>query len=283
MQTQGRIFDFKRYAVHDGPGIRFSVFFKGCPMHCAWCHNPESRLLNPQVLFTASKCIGCGSCRGHKLVDMCPTKALEVCGHTYTEEEVLRRIERERIFFDHSGGGVTFTGGEPLMQHDFLLALLQSCGREGIHRAVDTCLFIDPAVVAQVIPHTDLFLIDLKIMDSAVHQLLTGVPNDLIHRNIMEVAKSGVPISIRIPFVGGVNDTPQEIMAMFAFISKLRTNGNLVDVHFLPYHNYGRNKQLRINPNAVLPEDPFYTPTAQTLLQVRELYETVGISIVEGG
>ncbi len=283
MQTTGCIFDIKRYAVHDGPGIRCSVYFKGCPLRCAWCHNPESQASTEQVLFTAGQCIGCGSCQNHTRPDLCPSKALEVCGATYTVAQVMDCILREQIFFDRSGGGVTFTGGEPLQQADMLVALLQQCGWQGIHRAVDTCLYVSAKTVDRVLGLTDLFLIDLKVMDSARHQFFTGVPNELIHSNIMKVALAGVPFAIRIPFVGGVNDTPQEIEAMLAFVCRLRNAGQLREVHILPYHNYGRHKLLRLNPQAVLPEDPFYTPTEETVRRMLDLYADSGIPAQQGG
>ena len=256
MERTGRFFDFKRYAVHDGPGIRFSIFFKGCPLRCAWCHNPESQTLEDQVLFTASKCIGCNTCQGHTLPHLCPSKALETCGMDVSVAEVMRQIDREAPFFDRSGGGVTFTGGEPLFQPQILHQLLTLCGQRGYHRAVDTCLQASAHWVDAILPLTDLFLIDCKAIDPALHQRYTGVDNALIRENTFRVARSGVPFCLRIPFIGGVNDSPQELEALHTHVLALRDLGPLTGVHLLPYHNYGLGKRLRLAAGAPQPQGP---------------------------
>ena len=280
---KGCIFDFKRYSVHDGPGIRFSVFFKGCPLHCAWCHNPESQSFEPQVLFIANKCIGCGSCESRQFPEKCPAKALEKCGSWYTVEQVMKRIRREIPFFERSGGGVTFSGGEPMAQPQILLELLKECRASGIHTAVDTSLFVNPGVLSDIIPFTDLFLLDLKVMNNERHLKYIGVENGLILENMHTVARSQVPFALRIPFIGGVNDNQQEINAMLQLALELSNLGNLTRIHILPYHDYGRSKLIRINPEAVLPPDSFYKPSDETIAGAMLLFASQGFTVVQGG
>jgi len=209
---QGLIFDIKRYSINDGPGIRVTVFLKGCPLDCRWCHNPESISPGIQKLFTAGKCIGCGECcrvcpvqacnltpQGvvtdaalctlcGKCADICPTLATEMSGYYRATDELLSVIEKERPFFEQSGGGVTFSGGEPLLQPDFLVEMLEACGRKQIHRAIDTSGFVKLATLLRVAKHTDLFLYDLKMVDAEKHKHFTGVDNRFILVNLKTLA-----------------------------------------------------------------------------------------------
>lgn len=279
----GLFFDVKQYAVHDGPGIRMSVFFKGCPLRCAWCHNPEGRLMQTQLLYDATKCLQCGLCEDRTQPQNCPTGALAVCGEEYTTDQIMSLIDRQSAFFDRSEGGVTFTGGEPLMQPDALKELLFACGERGYHCAVDTSLFAPPQLVSDIIPLTDLFLIDLKTIDSALHKRYTGVSNSLIVSNMRLVARSGVPFSLRIPYVGGVNVTPHETGRMVKFALQMRELGNLDTVHILPYHNYGRSKWTRLYPDAdPLPPDPFTTPLPEQVEGFIEMLTRNGLYAVQG-
>jgi pyruvate formate lyase activating enzyme len=203
----GRVFDIKRYAINDGPGIRVTIFLKGCPLACRWCHNPESISPEVQKLYTASKCIGCGECvkvcplqacelteEGiktnadlcdvcGKCAEVCPAKATEMSGQYESVDDLMAVIEKERPFFEQSGGGVTFSGGEPLLYPKFLTEILDACGERSIHRAVDTAGLAKKDVLLKIASRTDLFLFDLKLMDSEKHKNWTGVGNEVILDN----------------------------------------------------------------------------------------------------
>lgn len=280
---QGCIFDIKRYAIHDGPGIRMNVFFKGCPLLCHWCHNPEGQDPDPVIMFNPSRCLHCGACEDRTNPEACPSGALETCGRFMAVDEILKLALREKIFFDRSGGGITCTGGEPLMQPDFLISLLAACRKNGIHTTVDTCLQAPESVVHRVIPHTDLFLADVKIMDPAVHKKYTGTGNSLIHRNLRTVARSGVPFSLRIPLLRGINDTKAEIDAMTAFALELRELGRLTTIHLLPYHNYGKAKKSRIYHGRLPVQGDFSPPTTQKIQAILKDLHSHGFHAVTGG
>lgn len=265
--VMGTVFAIKRYAIHDGPNIRTTVFLKGCPLSCQWCHNPEGMAKEVVMLWNKEKCVGCGVCvddceekslsrgKGDLLRDetrchlcgncteICPAMAHESIGWQATVAEIIGEIEKDIPFYDQSGGGVTFSGGEPLLQHEFLLELLKKCGELGIHRAVDTSAYVETPMLLEVAEQTDLFLIDLKHMDSKVHQLYTGVPNELILKNIEELAQRGIPITIRIPLIEGVNSDDNNIHASADFLSSL-SNINVVDL--LPYHDIGSGKYAKL-------------------------------------
>lgn len=301
--TQPLIFDIRRYSINDGPGIRITLFIKGCPLKCAWCHNPESHSPKVQKLYTTSKCIGAQECievcpedaltltpngivtDGEKCTlcglcaDACPTKAIEISGKMYEPEELMQIIERERVHIEHSDGGVTFSGGEPLMFPEFLLEMLKLCGEKGLHRAVDTCGFVPTKTILEVAKHTDLFLYDLKLMDPVQHKKWTGKDNQLILKNLEILAETGANINIRIPLIKNVNTHSEEITEMAKFISELPVKNYFVNL--LPYHNIasGKYKKLELEYNA----GEMSEPSEKKLKRIIEIFRTFGIETEIGG
>jgi pyruvate formate lyase activating enzyme len=301
--ADGLIFDIKRYAINDGPGIRVAVFFKGCNLNCTWCHNPEGISPKLEKMYTAAKCIGCGTCveacevqaitlTSHGIVtdeslctlcgscaEVCPTKAIEMSGRLMTVPEIMEIIEKERAFFDQSGGGVTFSGGEPLVHSNMLIELLDECDKRGIHRAVDTAGNISTEVLLDVAGRTDLFIYDLKIMDPDLHEQWTGVRNDKILHNLRELASTGAHIIIRIPLVGGVNDEEANIRKTAEFIMSLPGEG--MEVHLLPYHAIAQHKYAKLGKQDafVLMEEP----GRESLDRVAGWFGEYGIKVQVGG
>lgn len=265
---QGLIFDIKPFSINDGPGIRITVFMKGCPLNCLWCHNPESISPNVQKMYSKAKCIGCGTCVENCPKDaltltadgivtdfnacdlngicaeVCPTKAIEMSGRQATVEEVMKVIKRETVMMDLSEGGITISGGEPLLQPEFLIELLDACGREGIHRAVDTAGMVKSETLLEVAKRTDLFLYDVKIMDPVKHKKYTGVSNEKILSNLRLLSESGAVINIRIPFIKGINTDEDNLRKTALFIDSLPGPKKLVSL--LSYHNIAINKYNKL-------------------------------------
>lgn len=266
------IFEIKRFAVHDGDGIRTTVFFKGCPLKCVWCHNPEGIAFKPQLSFYKDKCIGCGECvpvcpsgahkleaNGHifsadiciacgKCVGNCLGNALTFYGKEMPVDELLPLLLEDREFYDHSGGGVTISGGECLMQSDYCAVLLKKLKEEGIQTAVDTCGFVPRDAIDKVLPYTDIFLYDLKAIDEDVHIKCTGQSNKLILENLKYIDSCGKKIEIRIPYVPGYNDN--QIPKMAAFLKEL---SHITRIRVLPYHNYAGSKYKALGMKNTLP------------------------------
>lgn len=269
---KARIVEIKRFAVHDGDGIRTTVFFKGCPLKCVWCHNPESISFAPQLAYYEKQCVACGECveacalGAQKIVcgehrferkictgcgkceASCLGDALKVFGREMTVEELLPLVLEDREFFETSDGGVTLSGGECLMQADFCGELLKRLKEKDIHTAVDTCGFVSKAALDKVMPYTDVFLYDLKAMDVAVHIRCTGKPNGVILENLRYLDGCGKPVEIRIPYVPGMNDHQIEKMAAF-----LKLRRNIIRVRVLPYHNYAGSKYRALDMENTLP------------------------------
>lgn len=252
--NKGILFDIERNSFVDGPGIRTTVFFKGCNLKCAWCHNPESQSPKSQMMFYRDKCIGCGKCSEvcptkenctlcGKCTIYCPVDARRVCGKEYTADEVLSEIIKDKAFYDNSGGGVTFSGGECMLQVDFLLELLKKCKENGIRTAIDTAGHVPFESFKKVLPFTDLFLYDIKLFDSEKHQKYVGANNDLILENYEKLIKSGANVWVRIPVISGVNDNIEEMKNIKNFFEKV---GFPQKVELLPYHAMGENKYMAI-------------------------------------
>jgi pyruvate formate lyase activating enzyme len=277
-----RLFDIKRFAIHDGPGIRTTLFMKGCPLHCVWCHNPEGISYEPTRLFTASKCIHCGA---HETegVEGCPTLALQEAGKDWTLEDILRTVEKERLVMEESGGGVTLCGGEPLMHPDALLEVLQALGERGFHRTVDTTLCAPWSVVERVMPHAELFMVDIKHMDSVLHKEYTGVGNDLILDNIRSFAAvNGRPqLWLRIPLIDGVNADDVNLEATAAFIASLPSRPE--QVNLLPYHDVGKAKHARMGSLYNPKNYTMNVPSEELLAHAGDVFNHYGITTIIGG
>lgn len=299
----GLVFDIKRYAINDGPGIRVTIFLKGCPLSCRWCHNPES--ISPQVqkMYTESKCIGCGECvdicpvqaceltpagivtdqelceNCGQCAEVCPAKATEMSGHYQSVTDLLKVIEDERPFFDQSGGGVTFSGGEPLLYPKFLKEILDACGHLQIHRTVDTSGLAKTKTLLEVAKRTDLFLYDLKLMDPDQHKKWTGIGNKRILKNLQALAKTGADIQIRIPLIKGVNSDAENIEATAVFVAALP--GPLKTIKLLPYHNLAAGKSAKLGQS--YEAGPMTEPDEKDLTRVTEQFAAHGLTASVGG
>lgn len=247
---KGMVSDIKRFAVHDGDGIRTTVFLKGCPLKCVWCHNPESISFKPQTAFYKNKCIGCGECKkGNFTPDNCLGEAQIQYGREVTVEELLPIILEDKDFYETSGGGVTLSGGECLCQADFCAELLKALKENCINTAVDTCGFVPRDAIDKVLPYTDMFLYDIKAIDEEIHIKCTGQSNKLILENIKYIDSCGKTIEIRIPYVPNFND--EEIDKIAEFLKALK---NLKAVKVLPYHNYAGSKYEALGMENTLPK-----------------------------
>jgi pyruvate formate lyase activating enzyme len=247
------VFNIMRYSVHDGPGIRTTVFFKGCPLSCKWCHNPES--LNPklQQIFDESKCIKCGHCSSDKASKNCTTGARETIGYEMDIQELMDEITKDRLFYEQSGGGVTFSGGEPTYRGEFLLEALASCREEYINTAIDTSGFCNTEIMLKAARLSNYILFDVKFIDGAKHKLYCGVPNDLILHNLKSLSETKAKLLIRIPVIPAINDDMGEMTGIFEFLKNI---GNIEAVHLLPYHNIHANKYKKIGIQYELSEIP---------------------------
>jgi pyruvate formate lyase activating enzyme len=295
----GTIFNCMRFAVNDGPGIRTTVFLKGCPLRCIWCHNPESQETAPSLLYAPERCLSCGDCvhacthgalrwdggpvRDQQKCELCGdccnvcvSEARRLTGYRVTTDQLLQTILRDRILYDESSGGVTFSGGEPLSQPEFLQEILTACRAEGIHTTVDTCGYAKPDTFVRVCSHADMLLFDLKGMDSQRHGEVTGVGNEMILENLKIAAKMPILLVVRIPVVPGVNDEPANISATMEFLKSI----GVARVDLLAYHQTGQEKYRRLGRECKYLATPPSSAQMETLLKQ---FSEHGFSVRVGG
>lgn len=312
-EPTGKVYDIQGFSVQDGPGIRTTVFLKGCPLRCPWCHSPESQQFHSQLSWISMRCIGiekCGKCldacpKGaitpgettqhmvtkeevqHVHVDrslcddcgdcatVCYPDALFMCGTNYSVDELAEKLSQDMPFFEQSGGGVTISGGEALSQPEFTLALLKNLKKRGIHTALDTTGFTSHKNIEAVLPYTDLFLYDLKHMRNDQHKTVTGVPNEAILKNAKRIADAGGKLQIRIPVIPRFNDSEENIKETGMFCKSLGEAVTLIQL--LPYHNMGVMKYQRISNDHKGLEAPL--PSDEKIQSLKEILEGFGLSV----
>ncbi|KYO67847.1 glycyl-radical enzyme activating protein [Thermovenabulum gondwanense] len=300
---EGIIFDIKRYAIHDGPGIRTTVFFKKCPLNCWWCHNPEGISPSKELMYFEYKCIFCKTCqlvcplnaisineRIHKInrescngcgicSESCPTGALRLVGRTVTCNELIEEIEKDTLLYDSSGGGVTFSGGEPLSQSAFLIEVLKECKKRYIHTALDTSGYAPGNIFESVIDYVDLFLFDIKLFDEKNHIKYTGVSNKLIKQNLSLLLEKGrgKDIILRFPVITGITDTEENIESLASFIASLK---GINEIDLLPFHDICEKYQ-RLGKEYKMPTNQ--APPEEKIKYIKNKFEKIGLFVKIGG
>ncbi len=309
----GRLYDIQGFSVQDGPGVRTTAFLKGCPLRCPWCHSPESQSFKPQLSWISMRCLGTDACKsrcikacpenaielgeirkdattGEELqmvhvkreactdcglcADKCYAEALYICGEDYTVEELVERLMQDKAFYDRSGGGITISGGEALCQVDFVVEVFKRMKEKGVHTALDTSGFAQWDTVAKTMPYTDLYLYDLKHMDSEKHNAVVKVPNEQILANAKLLAENGKKLQIRIPVIPLFNDDEENIRATAEFC---KTLGDAVSVvQLLPYHNLGVMKYLRISDEKAVEATP---PSDEFMQKLKKIMEEYGLPV----
>jgi pyruvate formate lyase activating enzyme len=298
---KGIVFDIKKFAVDDGPGIRTTVFLKGCPMRCWWCHNPEGQTLAPELMYRQTRCARCGECVkncSHRALSLsarklsinrkicnlcgecakkCPSEALTIVGKETNMEEVMKEINKDSAFYEESGGGITISGGEPLLQIDFVDAILSECKMRNIHTAVDTCGYAPHKAVENVMNKVDLFLYDLKMMNDAKHRRCTGKSNKQILENFKTLAENGNHILVRFPVIPGLNDDEDNVQKTADFI----LSHGVKRICLLPYHRSGIEKYRSLGRSYKL--NSMKTPPQQKLNSIKRQFEVSGLVVKTGG
>lgn len=297
---KANIFNIQRFSIHDGPGIRTTVFFKGCPLKCTWCHNPESQNSEREILYDKNKCTLCGkcmkACKNNAIeiknnilttnMDKCTFKgdctvccinsARQVAGKEYTVDEVVEEVLKDRVFYKNSKGGVTLSGGEPLIYADFVEELLKKLKKENIHTAVDTCGYGDFEAIERISKYTDLFLYDLKLMDDDKHILYTGLSNAVIIDNLIRLSKIHKNINLRLPLIEGINADEDNMIRILKFIK----DTNVKKINFLPYHDIGRHKYEKLSRPY---SENMKRPADEKLKRFKEIFEKEGYKVKIGG
>ena len=301
MESKGLITAIQKFSVHDGPGIRTVVFFKGCPLNCPWCSNPETQSVEKEIMYVESKCMLCGRCaasceakalsvsegkiqhdrarcrRCFKCVKACPAGAFRAAGEEMSVSEILEELLRDETFYRKSGGGVTFSGGEPFMQERFLAELAEACKKAGLETALESSMFAEYSSVERVLPHIDIMLCDMKIFDGGRHLEVIGADNSCIKENIRKSAASGTETIIRVPVIPGLNDDEENLMGIGDFALK----SGVKNIHLLPYHNYGAGKYRQLD--RIYRLDGIPALRKDELRQAKELLEKKGLAVQIGG
>jgi pyruvate formate lyase activating enzyme len=262
----GIIFDIKRFAVHDGPGIRTTVFFKGCPAHCWWCHNPESQSSEIQFVTKSNK------------LDHMIFESNETVGRQISVDELFEEIKKDAVYYDESGGGVTFSGGEPLMQPEFLLSILKLCNDANIHTTLDTTGYCTPEIMQSVFKYVDLFLYDLKIIEDKLHQKYTGLSNSLILDNLKFLQSKKKNIIVRYPVIPAVTDTENNINKIIEF---LNVNNSIHEINILPFHRIANHKYVRFQIENKMNKTK--EPTKAKIKNIKNRFESAGFTVSVGG
>ncbi|MBZ5618851.1 MAG: glycyl-radical enzyme activating protein [Acidobacteriia bacterium] len=311
-ELRAMVFNIMRFATHDGPGIRTTVFFKGCPLSCWWCHNPESQGFQPDLLYFDERCRHCGECvaacpqhairqtgepvkssqkddnkrssvpldvcRGcGRCAEVCQAEARQLAGKRMGLHEIVAEIEKDLIFFEESGGGVTLSGGEPLAQPEIAAAILRACCDRGIHTVLETCGYARPNTFRSVALLADLVLFDVKLMTAALHREYTGLSNIGILQNLEELFARGRPVTVRIPLVPGINDTAEEVDGFARYLGRFRG----CRVELLPYHRIGAAKYARMGRTYRLKDTP--EPAAADLARIGDRLTRAGLNVTLGG
>lgn len=296
------IMNIQKSCFHDGPGIRTTVFFKGCPLSCIWCHNPESQRFTKEIMFNKEKCTGCGQCESRcqkgnidleakrfipepkdcefceNCIDFCVKNAREIVGKTVGVDELLKEVEKDRVFYDESGGGVTLSGGEVMCQIDFVESFVKKAKQRGLSVVIDTCGHAPFENFERIIPYVDLFLYDIKLINSRKHEEYTGLANDIILQNLKELKSSGANVAIRIPLIDGINTSDSDIEEMIGYIGGLDGEKK---INLLPYHNKGTHKYEKINmKNSSL---LMGTPSQEKLEEIRSRFAQNKFDVQIGG
>ena len=299
MKKEAIIFNIKRYAIHDGPGIRTTVFFKGCPLNCSWCHNPESKSYKKELFYNQKKCINCFDCVdacnkdalsivNNKLVlkrekctgcfdcvNVCFNNVLKKAGTIYTVNELFNEINKDRVFYEESGGGITCSGGEPMMQIDFLEEFLKVCKTKKVHTVIDTSGYAEFDNFKRILKYTDLFLYDLKFISEKKHKKYTGLSNKIIINNLTMLKNNNASIRIRIPVIPDINGK-EEIDEIIKFVDKI----GIKKVDLLAYHQVGINKEYRLGKQNV---KKYKKPDRSYMESIQKKYENTDINIQIGG